>query len=402
MLFKAFNLIKSFLFVSVASKYKDEFELSISRINIARGKTTATTLIVLEAIMLVVSLLIKKKALFTPPNIYYLVMYILMIITMAIYLLVFTMLGKNVSKYRTSTMVAVVSFTAFLLSWCAGISLLDQLSFGQIFVYAVAIIAVAVTPYYEPITLLCIYITVHILFLALMVYFQKSGRILFGDYVNSTSFLIISWAISQMRYKSQIEHFNNRRIIQEKSDELIKVNLELEEANQKLEKLSQTDSLTGIFNRSVFDRVIKIEWDRCKRHDLPLSLIMIDIDFFKAFNDNYGHQAGDDCLKQVAEVLSNCARRSSDIVARYGGEEFAIILPHMEKENVLKYAERLRKKVEQLTIPHRYSSISEHLTISLGVHTDIPSNATSIEKFIKTADKALYEAKKGRNNIVVA
>lgn len=205
-----------------------------------------------------------------------------------------------------------------------------------------------------------------------------------------------------MMYKKHVDDFNNRKIINGKSEELKRVNKELEEANQKLKKLSQTDSLTGIFNRFVFDTTVKAEWDRCKRHFIPLSLIMIDIDFFKAFNDNYGHQAGDDCLRQVSRTLSSCAERSSDIVARYGGEEFAVILTHMKKEGVLEFAEQLRKNVEQLAIPHMYSSISQHITISLGVYTVIPSDTSSIDEFIRTADKALYEAKKERNNIVVA
>lgn len=205
-----------------------------------------------------------------------------------------------------------------------------------------------------------------------------------------------------MRYKNYEEDFNNRKIIQEKSDELNRVNKELEAVNRKLEKLSQTDGLTGTFNRLVFDRTMKTEWDRCRRHLIPLSLIMIDIDFFKAYNDNYGHQAGDNCLRKVSGVLISCARRSSDIVARYGGEEFAVIIPHIGKDKVLQFAEQLRKGVEQLDIPHEYSSVSNHITISLGVHTTIPSEASSVEEFIRIADRALYEAKKKRNNLVAA
>lgn len=402
MFFKIFKLIRSFLLVSVSDKYKREFVIGINRINVTRAKITAITFIALEIMQLVVSFIIKRDGFLKKPDIYYGAMYILLLLVMIVYLVIFVKLENNVPEYGTSIRVAGVSFVSFILFWCAGISLLDQLSSGQIIVYAVAIISVAVTPIFEPVTLLLIYLTIHALFLVLVPYFQKSSGMLFGNYFNSTTFLIISWAISCMRYKKQVEDFNNRKIIQKKSDELKRVNKELEEANQKLEKLSQTDSLTGIFNRFMFDRTVKAEWDRCERYFIPLSLIMIDIDFFKAFNDNYGHQAGDDCIRQVAGVLSACARRSSDIVARYGGEEFAIILPHMKKESALEFAEQLRKKVEELAIPHTNSSISEYTTISLGVHTVVPSDASSIEQFIRTADKALYEAKKDRNNIVVA
>lgn len=404
MFLKGIKLIGSFLAVSVSDKYKKEFEIGLNRINIVRGKITAITFIVLESIMLLVTLITKKEAFLTPPDIYYGAMYILMILVMVIHLLVFIRLGKNIPKHRTGILAAGISFAGFILFWCAGISLLDQLSYGgQIIVYAVAIIAVAVTPYYEPKVLLYIYLSVHISFLILMAYFQKSGGLLFGNFINVTSFIIISWAISYMRYKGKAEDFNNRILIQQKNDELERVNNELKEANLKLERLSQIDSLTGIFNRFVFDGTIKAEWDRCKRHFAPLSLIMIDIDLFKEFNDNYGHLAGDECIRRIAGVLSSCARRSSDTVARYGGEEFAIILPHMDKESALELAEQMRRKIEELAIPHEYSSISEYITISLGVCTTIPSERMSVEEFIGDADKALYEVKKsGRNNVIVA
>jgi diguanylate cyclase (GGDEF)-like protein len=393
---KIFKLIKSFLLISVSDGYKREFDISINRINVTRAKITAITFILLEVIQFIASFIVKNEDFLKRPDIYYGTMYILMIIAMAVFLLLFIKLEKNISENGTSFMVAAVSFISFILIWCAGISLLDQLSYGQIIVYVVAIISIAVTPLFKPVTLFTVYLTIHALFLAFMLYFQKSSEILFGNFLNSTTILIISWVISCMRYKNRVEDFNNRKIIQEKSDELKRV-------NKELEKLSRTDSLTGIFNRSVFDKTIKTEWDRCKRYFTPLSLIMIDIDFFKAFNDNYGHQAGDECIKQVAWVLSDCAKRSSDIVARYGGEEFAIILPQIEKANALELAEKMRSRVEKLNIPHAYSSISDYVTISLGVYTVTPSDKLSIEEFIRTADKALYDAKKdNRNSIVVA
>lgn len=402
MLFNILKLIRNFLFVSVPDKYKKEFLTSINEINVNRAKITSITFIVLEVMQFLLWGIMKKGSLLKKPNIYYGAMYILLLLTMIVYLLVFLKLATNISKHETSIWFAGISFITSILLWCAGISLLDQLSSGQIIVYTVAIIAIAVTPFFEPLTLLLIYLSIQALFIFLLPHFQKSIGILFGNYINSTTFIIISWAISCMRYKNQVAVFNNRKLIQHNSDELERMNKELAEANQKLEKLSQTDSLTGIFNRFVFDTKLKDEWDRCKRNFVQLSLIMIDIDFFKAFNDHYGHQAGDDCLKRVSLALSSCAKRSSDIVARYGGEEFAVILTYMNKESVLEFAENLKENVERLAIPHMYSSISEHITISLGVHTVIPSNASSIEEFIGTADKALYEAKKARNNIVVA
>lgn len=164
-----------------------------------------------------------------------------------------------------------------------------------------------------------------------MPYFQRSTQLLLGNSINTTTFIVMSWAISYMRYKKQAEDFINKKIILKKNDELRFINMQLQEANQKLEIMSMTDGLTGVINRLSFETVIRDEWSRCERHSIPLSLIMVDIDFFKEFNDNYGHQAGDRCIKLVADVLTAYAKRSSDKVARYGGDEFVVLLPHTDK-----------------------------------------------------------------------
>ena len=175
--------------------------------------------------------------------------------------------------------------------------MLDQLTSGQVIVYVVVIISVAITPFFEPLILLLVYLTIHSLFLIAMPYFQESTRLLLGNSINTTTFVIMSWAISCMRYKKQAEDFKNKKVILEKNEELKLINMQLQEANRKLGIMSMTDGLTGIINRSSFETIINDEWNRCKRHSMPLSLIMADVDFFKAFNDNYGHQAGDSCVK---------------------------------------------------------------------------------------------------------
>ena len=124
---------------------------------------------------------------------------------------------------------------------------------------------------------------------------------------------------------------------------------------------------------------------------------MVDIDFYKEFNDNYGHQAGDCCIKLITEVLTVHAKRSSDKVARYGGDEFVILLPNTNKENALNLAEQMRKGVEEKSVPHLYSNVTDHVTISLGINTIIPSDESSIDEFLSSADKALYMAKRRCN-----
>lgn len=242
-----------------------------------------------------------------------------MLVVMIAFFTIFTKLGADVAKHISCIRYTGIFFIGFILMWCAGISLLDQLTSGQVIVYVVAIIAIAITPFFEPVILFLVYLTIHSLFLIAMPYFQESAQLLLGNSLNTTTFVIMSWAISCMRYKKQAEDFNNKKILLKKNDELRLINMQLQEANQKLEIMSMTDGLTGIINRLSFDTTIKDEWNRCKRHSIPLSLIMVDIDFFKEFNDNYGHQAGDCCIKIIADVLTVHAKRSSDKVARYGG-----------------------------------------------------------------------------------
>lgn len=394
---KIFHLIKSLFVVPVSDRYKSEFNLAVNKINVSRLKATAITFIVFETILIIISLINNQNEY---PDICYSGMYVLLFTAMVIYLLLFIKLGKNIAGYGSIIHITGIIFAGFILIWCAGISLLDQLFYGQIIVYITALLAIAVIPLFTPLTLLSIYVCGQVIFLAFLPYFQQSSEVIYGNFVNSTTFLIISWVISRMRYVNYVEDFEYKKIIREKNEELERVNKELEEANRILEKLSQTDSVTGIYNRFVFDRTMLTEWDRCRRHSIPLTLMMIDIDFFKSFNDNYGHQAGDDCIRDVARLLRASAQRSSDVVARYGGDEFAIILPHMEKEEAYQFAEQIRKRVLELAVPHEYSSVSPYLTISIGVHTLVPSDQSSIEEFIETADQALYEAKKSHNKVV--
>jgi diguanylate cyclase (GGDEF)-like protein len=167
-------------------------------------------------------------------------------------------------------------------------------------------------------------------------------------------------------------------------------------ANQ--ESLVIFDDLTGIANRRYFNRYLSQEWLRSRREALPLSLLICDLDFFKAYNDYYGHQAGDDCLRQVAGVLSRTLKRPADLVARYGGEELAVVLPNTDSQGAETVAEELCLAVRGLQIPHHLSEVSPHVTISIGISTLVPTQETILENLIVAADLALYRAKAtGRN-----
>ncbi len=179
--------------------------------------------------------------------------------------------------------------------------------------------------------------------------------------------------------------------------------LALEEANQKLERLSFLDGLTNIANRRRFDEFLEREWRRGLRDGTPISVIMTDIDFFKAYNDTYGHEAGDEILKMVAGALSATLNRPADLVARYGGEEFVVVLPGTDSGGAALLAERLRGGVESLQIAHAGSRVGVHVTISLGVATMVPQRGVSPDVLVAAADQALYQAKhEGRNRVRVS
>lgn len=175
----------------------------------------------------------------------------------------------------------------------------------------------------------------------------------------------------------------------------------LQKANQKLQQLATRDGLTRIANRRHLDTWIDAEWRRLTRKKESLSVIMCDIDYFKRYNDTYGHQAGDDCLKRIAETIAHTARRSSDLVARYGGEEFIVALPNTAINGADMVARDIKDRVSQLKLAHADSPVSEFVTLSMGVAATIPDAQRTPRHLIESADQALYEAKKsGRNQIV--
>lgn len=171
---------------------------------------------------------------------------------------------------------------------------------------------------------------------------------------------------------------------------------------QAADQLALVDGLTQIANRRKLDEYLASEWQRLKREQQPISLILGDVDWFKRFNDTYGHQAGDRCLRQVAGAIAKAVTRPADIVARYGGEEFAIVLPNTDVDGAVHVAKRIRQQVEGLHIAHEQSPISDYVTLSLGVVALMPTDAHSLENLILQADDALYHAKQNGRNCVMS
>ncbi|NEP24601.1 PleD family two-component system response regulator [Moorena sp. SIO3I6] len=176
---------------------------------------------------------------------------------------------------------------------------------------------------------------------------------------------------------------------------------QLKIANKELERLATIDGLTQVANRRAFDEYLNNEWSRLAREEKPLSLVLCDIDFFKLYNDTYGHQSGDECLKQVAQILDQAAKRPADMVARYGGEEFVVMLPSTDIQGAIQVAETIETKLYKKAIPHSGSLVSDIVTVSLGCASTITTGKSSPYNLLSEADKALYHAKvSGRNRMV--
>lgn len=207
-----------------------------------------------------------------------------------------------------------------------------------------------------------------------------------------------SVAIENARLYSQVQDYSHTL-----EAKVAERTAELEKANKALQRLADRDGLTGVANRRYGDAYLQDTWRRLRREQQPLSVIMLDVDHFKRFNDNYGHQMGDDCLTKVATTLQSQLQRSSDMVVRYGGEEFMLILPNTDRNGAIRVGEKVRLAIAALSIEHKHSTASDHVTISVGCATGIPDGNNSSEELIFAADQALYTAKQaGRNRLHAA
>jgi diguanylate cyclase (GGDEF)-like protein len=213
----------------------------------------------------------------------------------------------------------------------------------------------------------------------------------------SCALLLIGAAFAGYRYR-----VGRMEVREQELQQLVAVRTsQLESANQKLYELTILDEMTGVANHRRFKEVLDAEWKRAGRQASAISLALIDIDYFKNYNDAYGHQAGDECLRRVAAVMRETVNRPTDLVARYGGEEFAVILTDTDEEGAAQVAEAIRKGVEALRITHADSNVSEYVTISVGVSTMTPQGELPAKEMIENADQSLYDAKhRGRNQTV--
>lgn len=402
----------------IPPEYQQSFLVELARFNIKRGKLFAAVIIGIEFILLLIDVL-SRSVHTTFKFDWYAVMYIIMIVITGCLLLLFSHLEHNLNKESPHVMalnLTLITYVTFLITWGAVISLQDQVLYGNIVAFLINMLVGSLIFYLKPTYQIIPQLIGSAVLLIGLPSFQPSFDILIGHYANLSIFLIFSGIIARTNYANYIQNFVSQKLIEEKSILLTQINdnllleiqsrkhaqKELEQANKQLKAISSLDALTGIPNRRKLDESLKEYWTKVVREKLPIAVMMIDIDFFKIYNDTNGHLAGDQCLQTVAEVINKC-RRDEDFAARFGGEEFIFIATGLTKEETLVLGETIRAEIEAQCLKHPFSSASPYVTASVGIHWLNPTSSDLVRETINKADQAMYQAKEeGRNRVVLA
>jgi len=399
--------------------YQDEFTIEIARFNLQRGKLLAAIIIGIELVLLIIELF------YHPENTgfeygRYTLMYLLMIVVSGGVWLVFSYLEKKADQkafFIKAMQVTSLSYITFLMVWGAVISLFDQSLYGNIVVFMVNILFASYMFYMKSTSILIPQLIAAGVLLIGLPYFQPSRDILIGHSINAGIFVVFAWVMARANYSSYLQSFLNRKLVEEKTFLLTQTNVELvkeiqsreetqkelEAANEQLTIIATLDALTGIPNRRRLDQSLQEHWSMAVKEQLSLAIMMIDIDFFKLYNDTYGHLAGDRCLQAVAGVLDESRKEMTDFVARFGGEEFLFVATGIPQAETRLLAEKIRSEIEELAIDHPVSQVSPYITASIGISWHLPDNTNKLSESLEQADKALYQAKEeGRNRVVMA
>lgn len=380
-------------------------------VNMRRGRILAIIIIGFELIIAAADvcasiLKVDNRFLFND----YLIMYIIMIFINAAWLLLIHRFkdfkDSSINQLKRMELYTVV-YVILIMSWGSIIALMDQKLYGNLTAFMVNMITCSVLFYLDNKKILIPYAcSVLILFIGLP-YSQKSQDVLIGHYINLIFFVVIAWFASRIVFLNYYDDFKVRDLLN-KSNRLLEEEIELNKntnmkltfANYQLSTLSLIDELTGIPNRRSFRNYIDLSFESRTKEDCVLSVIMIDIDLFKEFNDNYGHNEGDKVLIAVANVINSVVSHTRDFAARWGGEEFIFASFNTNEEYIGTVAELIRQKVYSRHIPHEHSNVCDYISVSLGISTMNISGIEDVSKAIDQADKALYLAKRNGRNCV--
>ncbi len=337
--------------------------------------------------------------------------YFFMYMTMILLNFFFILFAKKYEKDQEPNVrfyeVALISYMIIFMVWGSTIALVDQRLYGQLMAFVINITSGSVIFYFSNKHILIPYSISSIVLCAGLPFFQSSTEVLIGHYINLIIFLFFSWVASRILYFTYCSSFKSA-ILLEQTNQMLEdeikenhiINQQLEAANKELQHLSLMDELTSIPNRRAFYQHIESMLSTPSNRDSIVSLIMIDIDYFKLFNDHYGHAEGDKIIKCVAQQINTVVRPPSDFAARLGGEEFVFVSFFKNENEIEQLAETIRSQVVEMKIPHKYSNINEYVTVSIGTATHIISQNKGIDELMRFADEALYAAKANGRNCV--
>ncbi len=389
-----------------------EMRKDMSLINLSRARSLAYVTIILESILIISDvtanfLQIDARFKFD----FYLFAYLIFILINIIFIL-FAEKLKQIStsdkfNIKTSENIIIVYMT-LIMSWGSVMSLADQRLYGHLMVFMVNTITCSVIFITDNKKIAIPYLIAHPVIIIGLPFFQKSSDVLIGHYVNLSIFIVISFVSSRIIYLNYCREYRNKELLKKSHsmlEDIVKENKEinhkLEIANNQLKKLALVDELTGIANRRSFRNFIDLAYEALGKDNMNFSAIMIDIDFFKEYNDNYGHVEGDKVLIAVANEISSVVSNPLEFAARWGGEEFLYAAFNKSSKYVQNVAEEIKSKINNLKIPHKYSGADNFLSISVGVYTTDIHNISDVARIIEIADKMMYRAKEsGRNRII--
>lgn len=384
--------IKRYIDFLVDKKYKEEIEDNLAT-DSYRTEIILCCVILIMQLFMASLFLLKKGGPFTSiRSSGYFICYICLFLITLIYLIIFNW-GNRIYSAMFHQRARTIYATIICL-WSCCVTMLDQLGGGGISVFSYMIPATAAMVILKPWECMIIFPSTFIFLNILLWMFPNDTNNLLNNIVNSLFITILSVFISIRLYKSKVISYYDRIVIRKQYQEILEI-------NHKLSILAMTDELTGMWNRRYLEEVVRKMLHKPKVSGNYVAGIMIDIDFFKLYNDEYGHQAGDECLKEVAKEIKCQTENKSTCAIRYGGEEFFICLFECNQRSALEKAESLRlaiadKKIECNGSPFGY------ITISAGVYSKRIKENVNLDEFIEKADKSLYEAKnKGRNKVLL-
>ena len=402
--------LRNYILNNIEECEKENFETVIIFDNIHRGKILAIIMIVFELIFSIADisssyLQVDNRFLFNE----YLVMYTIMIFFNILYLLLTRKFEKindatfdQLKKYKTG----MVLYITLIMSWGSAVTLMDQKLYGNLIVFMINMIICSVIYFLDNRSILIPYFFSTLVLIIGLPLFQSSKDILIGHYVNLIVFISISWIASRIIYTGYCNDFNSK-VLLEKANILLekeikenkRINMKLTKANLQLKEAALIDELTGIQNRRSFRNYIDTAFENYVKNDSDISVLMIDIDFFKQFNDNYGHEKGDKVLIEVANQINSVISNPMEFFGRWGGEEFIYVAFNAKKDDVGRLAENIMKRVYDLGIPHEFSE-KQYLSVSIGTCTIRITGREDVSKAIELADRALYTAKNSGRNCV--